>query len=72
MIQNVRASNTAFSAVAETDVMAPGAEVRFTAYARPIDTTPHLRGHILVRTDNAALGEIQVPARGTIIRPDGK
>ena len=72
LIQNIRASNTAFSAVTEAEVMAPGAEVRFTAYARPINTTPHLRGHILIRTDNAALGEIRVPARGTITRPDGK
>ncbi len=68
-IQNIRASNTAISATTEAKLLRPGVETEFTVFARPVKETPHLRGYVLVRTDNASLGEIRVPVQGYIARP---
>jgi len=72
LIENIRASNTAFSTTCEADKLAPGVEVNCRAVARPRAETPHLNGHVLIRTDNASLGEIRVPGRGVIVKPAGQ
>ena len=67
-IENVRTSNTAVSALTDADALSPGAPVTFTVVARPVESSPHLRGYVLIRTDYAVLGEIRVPIQGVIIR----
>lgn len=72
LIQNIRASNTAISATTEAKLLRPGVDTKFTVFARPVKETPHLRGFVLIRTDNTALGEIRVPVQGHIVRPVNK
>jgi hypothetical protein len=67
-IKNIRAQNTALSATTDATHLLPGVETVFTVFARPVKKTRHLKGYILVRTDDPALGEIRVPVRGYIDR----
>ena len=69
LIENIRASNTALSATTETVTLQPGVESELTVLARPIKETQHLKGYILIRTDNASLGEIRLPVQGYVGRP---
>ena len=68
LIENIRAFNTALSATTEATQLLPGVETKFTVFARPIKETVHLKGHILIRTDDKAVGEIRIPVRGFVGR----
>lgn len=67
-IRNIRTSNTALRATSEAETLAPGVETEFRVVAEPVSETRHLNGYVLVRTDQASLGELRIPVRGYIER----
>ena len=67
-IENIRTANTALHVTTEAEFLLPGVATPFTVAARPIKETAHLRGYVLVRTDNKSLGELRIPVRGSVGR----